>query len=109
MQDGASCHRNAEVTSFLAEEEIKVMSWPAQSPDLNPIENLWHILKGKFHERFTDIRCSLSKSQNAIEKYGDILREVWGEINRDVVGNLIRSMPGRVQAVIEANGGATRY
>lgn len=109
MHDGAPCHRNAEVTSFLAEEEIKVMSWPAQSPDLNPIENLWHILKVKFHERFTDIRCSLSKSQSAMEKYGDILREVWGEINRDIVGNLVRSMPGRVQAVIEANGGATRY
>ena len=109
MQDGASCHRNAEVTSFLAEEEIKVMSWPAQSPDLNPIENLWHILKGKFHERFTDIRCSLSKSQSAMKKYENILREIWREINRDVVDNLIRSMPGCVQVVIEINEDATCY
>ena len=44
-----------------------------------------------------------------MKKYEDILRKIWGEINRDVVGNLVRSMPGRVQAVIEANGGATRY
>jgi hypothetical protein len=40
MHDGAPCHRNGEVTSFLAEEGIKVMSWPAQSLDLDPIENL---------------------------------------------------------------------
>ena len=62
-----------------------------------------------FHEHFIDIHCSLSKSQSAMKKYRDILREIWREINRDVVDNLIRSMPGRVQAVIEANGDATRY
>ena len=40
MQDDAPCHRNAEMTSFLAEKEIKVISWSAQSSDLNLIENL---------------------------------------------------------------------
>ena len=85
------------------------MDWPAQSQDLNPIENLWHILKVKFHEHYTDLRCSLSKSQGAIDKYDDILRQVWSELNPTVVSNLIRSMPGRVQTVIAAKGGAIRY
>ena len=44
-----------------------------------------------------------------MEKYGDILREVWGENNQDIVDNLVRSMPGRVQAVIGANGDAIPY
>jgi hypothetical protein len=109
MHDGAPCHRTLDVTEFLAEEEIKTMVWPAQSPDLNPIENIWHMLKVKFHERFSDLRCSLSKSQGVIEKYGEILQQVWRELNPTVLSNLIRSMPGRVQAVIQANGGATRY
>ena len=44
-----------------------------------------------------------------MEKYGKILQEVWSEINPTVVSNLIRSMPGRMKAVIEAKGGAIRY
>ena len=109
MQDGAPCHRMDDVKQFLAEEEIKVMSWPAQSPDLNPIENVWQMLKIKFHQRFTHLRCSLSKSQASIDKYGDILQEVWEELNPTMISNLIRSMPGRMKAVIEAKGGAIRY
>ena len=84
-------------------------SYEVACSDLNPTENLWRILKVKFHERFTDLRCSLSKSEDAIEKYGEILKEVWSEINPTVLSNLIRSMPGRVQAVIKAKGGAIKY
>jgi hypothetical protein len=109
MQDDAPCHKTADVMKFFEEEDIKVMAWPANSPDLNPIENLWHMLKVKFHQRFTEFRCTLSKSQGSLEKYGDVLQEVWSELNPTVVSNLIRSMPGRVQAVIEAKGGSTRY
>lgn len=109
MQDGAPCHKTEEVMSFLAEEGLQVMHWPAQSPDLNPIENVWHILKVKFHERFTDLRCSLSKSQSALEKYDEILEDVWAEIDPNALSNLIHSMPSRVRAVIEAKGGAIRY
>jgi transposase len=109
MHDGAPCHRSPAVAELLAEEGITVMKWPAQSPDLNPIENVWQILKVKFHKRFTDLRCSLSKSNDAIEKYGEVLKEVWGEINPTVLSNLIQSMPGRVQAVIKAKGGSIKY
>ena len=109
MQDGASCHRTTDVADFLAEEEIKVMSWPAQSPDLNPIENVWQMLKIKFHQHFTTLRCTLSKSQGSIEKYGDILQEVWEELNPTMISNLIRSMAGHMKAVIEAKGGPIYY
>ena len=40
MHDGAPCLKSADVTDFLAQKELKVMNWPAQSPDLNPIENV---------------------------------------------------------------------
>ena len=109
MQDNAPCHKIADVMGFLAEEDIQVMDWPPNSLDLNPIENLWHMLKVKFHQHFTELHCTLSKSQGSLEKYGKVLQGVWSELNPTVVSNLIRSMPRRVQLVIEAKGGATRY
>ena len=40
MQDNAPCHRAMEVMDFFKAENVTVMDWPPQSPDLNPIENV---------------------------------------------------------------------
>ena len=109
MQDDALCHKTLDIMHFLDEFDLQVMIWPAQSPDLNLIENLWHILKVKFHQRYTDLHCSLSKSQKAIYNYDDILRQVWSELDFTAVSNLIRSMLERVQAVIAVRGGVICY
>ena len=109
MHDEAPCHKSPAIAELLVEEGIIVMKWPAQSPDLNPIENLWQILKVKFHKRFTNLHYSLSKSKDATEKYGEILKEMWNEINPIVMSNLIRSMPDRVQTIIEAKGDSIHY
>jgi Transposase/DDE superfamily endonuclease len=109
MQDNAPCHRATEVLDFLAENNIPVMEWPPQSPDLNPIENLWAEFKAAFHKRFMEMFNHPSKSLEARYRYGELLQEVWYSQGQALIDALIESMPKRVQAVIEARGGWTKY
>ena len=55
MQDNALYHSAQSVKTFLSEEDVYVIEWPAQSPDMNPIENVWQLLieraKKKKHRR----------------------------------------------------------
>jgi DDE superfamily endonuclease/Transposase len=109
MQDNAPCHKSTDVLEFLRENRVPVMEWPPQSPDLNPIENLWVPFKAAFHKRFTEMFNHPSKSLEARYRYAAVLQEVWYAQGRQLVDALIESMPKRVQAVIEANGGWTKY
>ena len=47
MHDGIPCHEAKSVKSFLREKNVDILDWPGNSPDLNPIENLWHVMKNK--------------------------------------------------------------
>jgi DDE superfamily endonuclease len=109
IQDNAPCHKSKEVLEFLAEHHVPVMEWPPQSPDLNPIENLWVSLKAPFDECFVQLFNHPSKSLEARYRYGEVLQEVRYSQGQELVDALIESMSRRVQAVIEANGGWTKY
>jgi len=109
MHDNAPCHKTASVMELLQENNVPVMVWPAQSPDLNPIENLWRDLKHRFYLKFRSLFSSPSSSQDAFEKYSALIQECWAEQNQELVQSLIESMPRRCQAVIDARGGHTKY
>ena len=99
MQDNAKCHKANEVLEFLKENNIPIMEWPAQSPDLNPLENLWSEFKKRFHQRFLELLKYPAKSLEARYGYGEIMQEVWYTQGMEMVEALIESMPRRCQAV----------
>lgn len=109
QQDNAKCHTAKEVLDFPKQHHVPIMQWPAQSPDLNPIENLWTPFKAAFYKRFTELFNHPSKSLEARYRYREVLQDVWYDLGMDLVTALIESMPSQVQAVIEANGGWTKY
>jgi hypothetical protein len=81
------------------------MAWLPQSPDLNPIENLWTEFKVQFHKQFLELFNHPSKSSKARYRYAEVLQEVWYSQGMELVEALIQSMPRRCAAVIEAKGG----
>ncbi len=86
-------------TALLKKLRVKVMDWPSMSPDLNPIEHLWGILKRKVEER---------KVSN-IHQLRDVVMEEWKRTPVATCEALVNSMPKRVKAVLENNGGHTIY
>ena len=77
------------------------MEWPAQSPDLNPIEHLWEHLKRQLRK--------YSEPPKGVWELWERTKEEWEKITPEVCQNLIESMPRRVEAVIKAKGGHTKY
>ncbi|CUG86683.1 unnamed protein product [Bodo saltans] len=94
MQDGASAHTAKFTQEFLKEQNIRTVEWPAKSCDLNPIENLWSIMKRKID---VDIMCDVNELERAI-------RKSWSEITQDEIDNLVLSFPHRIQKMLDNEG-----
>lgn len=99
QQDNAPCHKSARTMSWFRENFIELLEWPAQSPDLNPIEHLWGILKRKVRRHTITTKEELKRR----------LRQEWNALTEEQCKNLVGSMPRRIAAVIAAKGGPTKY
>ena len=99
QHDGAPAHKAEIIEEWLSMKGIYVMPWAAQSPDLNPIEHIWALMKRRIGR----------KVFNNVEDLKKELLKIWSEITPKECKDLIMSMPRRVAAVLDANGYQTKY
>lgn len=99
QQDGAPCHTAESTKAWFCRKKIKLSTWPSQSPDLNPIEQLWEEMKKRLEH---------SPCKN-LEELKAAIFLCWEGIESEVTKNLVSSMPKRCSAVIATKGGHTKY
>ncbi len=99
QQDLAPAHTATGTKSWFNDHGVTVLDWPANSPDLNPIENLCGIVKRKMID---------TRPNNADELKATV-KETWASIPPQQCHKLITSMPRRIEAVIKAKGAPTKY
>jgi len=101
MQDGAPGHAASDTKKDLQERGITVIYWPPYSPDLNPIERIWHIMKNYIQDKYPEVM--------SYEALRVAVNDAWEQIGVIELEELIMSMPERCQAVIDAEGRFTKY
>ena len=102
MQDGAPCHMAKSIMTWLADSKVPVLEWVGNSPDCNPIENLWRGLKKEVN--------NLGVASN-LDELADKIRKAWKNLakNKTFLANLTNSMWNQIEAVIAAKGDVTKY
>ncbi len=101
QHDGAAPHRAVLTKPFLANMNVDVMVWPARSPYLNPIENVWRYVaqdeyrNGTQHDSVEDLKVTIKKSMK--------------NISTKFLRNLVLSVKKRAIAVLEKQGRYTCY
>ena len=100
MNDGAPCHRTKSVKNFLQEKIADILNWSVNSPDLNPIKNLWHVMKNEV----------TVQHPTSMESFKIAIKSIWTQkMTLEYCCNLINSMSCRMAAVVKDRGGLIKY
>ncbi|CAF1558602.1 unnamed protein product [Rotaria magnacalcarata] len=94
QQDNDHKHTSKIAKQFLEKEMPETIAWPSNSSDINPIEDMWLILKRRVEKR---------KSSN-IDELDQFLYEEWKKVEKAIITNLVNSMKSRRLAIIDLKG-----
>lgn len=84
---------------WFAINRVKLVNPPPYSPDFNPIEHLWSFVKSRLKGKKFDSKAALWIH----------IQRLWSTIPKDLLENLVNSMPKRLQEVVKAKGGSTKF
>jgi hypothetical protein len=101
QHDNDPKHTAKSTKEWLEDNNIKVLGWPAQSPDLNPIEHLWNEVDRKLRK--------LPLRPRTQDELWDAVQEIWEGIEPEFCQKLISSMPKRIEDVRKAKGGYVKW
>ncbi len=99
QHDNDPKHTARATKEWLRKKHFKVLEWPSQSPDLNPIDNLWRELKV----------CVAQRQPQNITALEEICMEEWAKIPATVCENLVKTYRKRLTSVIANKGYITKY
>ena len=108
MQDNAPIHTAHIIRDWLQEKNVEVMEWPPYSSDLNPIENLWALLKAEMYRLYPEL-IGAPKSDATVDLLIRCAVSTWASLEEEMLNTLIDTMTHRVAAVLGANGWYTKY
>jgi len=101
QHDNDPKHTAGSTKKWLEDNQISVLEWPSQSPGLNPIEDLWWIVKHRLKEY-------QSVPKNNDELWQRVV-DIWNGLEANICLELVESMARRIAAVLAAKGGHTKY
>lgn len=101
QQDGAPAHRSASTKNWFADRQIDLLQWPACSPDLNPMENVWGILVRRIYAE--------NKTYANVRELKNAIGREWNNLGENFFLNLLNSMNHRCEQVLARDGAATDY
>ncbi|GFX73951.1 transposable element Tcb2 transposase [Trichonephila clavipes] len=101
MNDNAPCHRTVAAEQLLESEDIERMDWPAQSPDLNPIEHVWDFLGRRLAAR--------TLPPVTIRELRLALQDEWAAMPQQLIDTLILSMGRRCETCLAIRGDHIPY
>lgn len=103
QQDNCPVHNAAIITEWFERQNIERLMWPAKSPDINILENVWGLMTKKIYK--------VNFRPNTRDELINFIGETWDELANDInlIRNLYASIPNRLNKIIENNGAMTKY